>query len=682
MRTREPKTSELPETAREHRPASYYLHAAARPGVRAFLGAQILWVLGYAALPTFFLLYAKEELGLRPSVASLMLAAFGIVTGIAIAVAGRVRRVELYRPLLLLGVVLMGLGFLGVAATTNLATIAPALLAAAVGFGLVSVVGFPLFSELMPKGEEGGYTALYFSARSISSAIALPAAGWTVDATGSYRSLFVLGGAAALAAIVPLVGFPRLTRVRVAIGLLAAVPVLGLLVAQTGLHRLDEELYRAINGFGPGPEWLWTLLDPHTRNYIVLIGVAVTTAFILQRAHVLRVFARVMLSAVLAWGLLEAIYAVYERPRPEEVIEPAEISLNGHSWAALNSFPSGHMAITTALAVATALAFPRLRTVLWAYVAAVAFTRVFFGAHFPLDVLAGTALGTASAMLVAVAFERRARIRRALATGNELSTASATPLDSSAVVAIMPSHEDVPERTLVDDVTSHVGRLVIVDDGSSEVVARQLDRIAADAGADLVRLPARSGKGTAVRAGIDHALENVAGVEAVLVIDADGQHPASLIPAFVDAARDAELVIGDRFGDLAAMPWQRRLANRATSRLLSLVTGTRVRDTQNGMRLLRGRALELRPPAGGYEAETRHLRRALAAGLEVGWVPMPAIYADEVSSFRAVGDSVRVLWALAGPDEAAAARSPAPAQVATVAAASAPIRHAAAAAAA
>ena len=39
--------------------------------VRGFLLAQILWVLGYAALPAFFLLYAEEELGLGPGVASL-----------------------------------------------------------------------------------------------------------------------------------------------------------------------------------------------------------------------------------------------------------------------------------------------------------------------------------------------------------------------------------------------------------------------------------------------------------------------------------------------------------------------------------------------------------------------------------------------------------------------------------
>jgi membrane-associated phospholipid phosphatase len=41
--------------------------------------------------------------------------------------------------------------------------------------------------------------------------------------------------------------------------------------------------------------------------------------------------------------------------------------------------------------------FPRLRTILWAYVVTVAFTRVLFGAHFPLDTVAGIVLGYVSA---------------------------------------------------------------------------------------------------------------------------------------------------------------------------------------------------------------------------------------------------------------------------------------------
>jgi hypothetical protein len=142
----------------------------------------------------------------------------------------------------------------------------------------------------------------------------------------------------------------------------------------------------------------------------------------------------------------------------------------------------------------------------------------------------------------------------------------------------------------------------------------------------------------------------------VLVIDADGQHPTSVLPAFLAAGADADLVVGDRFGDLSAMPLQRRLANRTTRRLFRLVTGCEVRDTQNGMRLLRGPALATLP-SGGYEAETSHLKRVLVGGLRVAWVPIPAIYGDEHSHFRPVADSGRVLWALLKPTRARQSQS-------------------------
>jgi dolichol-phosphate mannosyltransferase len=633
-RVREPEVDEdEAESARDSYTATYYLHAIRRPGVGAFLLAQILWVLGYAALPAFFLLYAEDVLALEPAVASLWLAGFGLATGAAIAASGRVRNPALHRPLLLLGVVLLGGGFLGVAASTTLPFVGAALVVGAAGFGLVSTIGFPLFSKLIPPGEAGGYTALYFSVRAVSSTIALPAAGWTVAATGSYRALFVLGGAATLTALVPLVGSKARVRGRgrAALALLATVPVLGLLVAQTPTHRLDESLFRAINDLGPGPELVWTILDPHTRNYLALLGLAIAAAALSSPGRIPGVFARVLGSALVAWGLLEAIYAVYDRPRPEETL--GGVSVNGHSWAHLNSFPSGHMAITAALSVAILLLFPRLRTALVAYVVAVAFTRVMFGAHFPLDAIAGSGLGVASALLVAVAVDR--------VQGHSREAAAVDPLPEEAtLVAVMPSFNDVPSAELVESTLAGVDRLVIVDDGSEPEVARALDSFAAE-GVEVIHLPRRGGKGSAVREGIDYVRREA---DAVLVIDADAQHPAEAIPAFVAAARDAELVIGDRFDDLRAMPRHRRAANRATRRLFQLRTGDRVRDTQNGMRLIRGRALDLLP-GGGFEAETRHLRRALDAEVAVAWVPIPAIYGEGRSSFRTGRDSLRVLWA-------------------------------------
>jgi membrane-associated phospholipid phosphatase len=630
------------ERERESRSGRYYVAAARRPGVAAFLSAQVLWVLGYAALPAFFLLYAEEELGLRPAAASLWLAGFGVATAAAIVAGGRVRRASLQRPLLLAAVALMGAGFLGVAASTQLLAVAPALLAGAAGFGLISTLGFPLFSQLIPDGEEGGYSALYFSVRAIASAIALPTAGLVVAASGSYRALFVLGGLATLGALLPLgVAVRPRTRLRLAAGLLAVVPVLGLLVAQTRVHELDEWLFRTINGLGPGPDLLWSALDPHTRNYAILIGAAVLAAALTAPRRIPRVAALTLGSAFLAWGLLEAVYAVYDRARPEEVIARDVISLNGHSWAHLNSFPSGHMAITAALAAGAALAFPRARYLLGGYVVAVAFTRVLFGAHFPFDVVAGTALGVASALLV-VAVLDRGRGRSATDRPDE------RPLAADAVVAVIPSHDDVPSARLLADVAAQVGAVVVVDDGSSPAAAAATRTAVAAAGATLLRLPHRSGKGSAVHAGIEEALRLHPAAEAVMVVDADGQHPPAAIAAFLAAGARADMVVGDRFGDLRSMPLPRRLANRATRRAFELVTGREVRDTQNGMRLLRVETVGLLS-RGGYEAETLHLRRVLERNLSVAWVAIPAIYAEEQSSFHAGRDSLRVLWALVRP---------------------------------
>ena len=439
-RTDEREAEETPRPRERGRPAGYYLRAAARPRVGAFLLAQILWVLGYAALPAFFLLFAERELGLRPAIASLWLAGFGVATAAAIVLSGRVKNPARQRPLLLLGVALMGLGFVAVAASTNLVAVGAALLAGATGFGLISTLGFPLFSTLIPEGEEGGYSALYFSVRAISSTIALPAAGWIIAATGSYRALFVGGGIVTLAALLPLglrIRIPSwapsvrlVLRIAAAlVGVYAVVLATGLLVAATPLHELDERLFLAINGLGPGPELLWDVLDPHTRNYVVLIGIAVVAAAVTSLRAVPRAFATVMLSAFVSWGLLEALYEAYERDRPEEVFAASEISLNGHTWARLESFPSGHMAITAALAVAIGLLFPRLRAPLWIYAALVAGTRVFFGAHFPLDVVAGTFLGAASAVAVWVLLGSRRvdATRRERPSEDAEAAAPATP---------------------------------------------------------------------------------------------------------------------------------------------------------------------------------------------------------------------------------------------------------------
>jgi MFS family permease len=193
---------------RRPRPLRFYASALIRPGVRALLAAEILWVIGYAALPVFFILYAGDVLGLEPGPASLWLAAFALGAGVAMIAGGFVRNPLRHKPFLALGVGLMGAGFLAAAASTSLVSVSMACASAAAGFGLVSTLGFSLFASLIPSGEAGGYTALYYSLRAVASALAVPLAGLTIAASGSYRSLFLLGGTATLAALVPLAFAP------------------------------------------------------------------------------------------------------------------------------------------------------------------------------------------------------------------------------------------------------------------------------------------------------------------------------------------------------------------------------------------------------------------------------------------------------------------------------------------
>ncbi|MBA3598996.1 MAG: glycosyltransferase family 2 protein [Methylibium sp.] len=126
----------------------------------------------------------------------------------------------------------------------------------------------------------------------------------------------------------------------------------------------------------------------------------------------------------------------------------------------------------------------------------------------------------------------------------------------------------------------------VVVDGSTDGTAERLQALAeADSGLRVEVLPHNQGKGAAVLHGLRAAL--AAGFTHALAMDADGQHPAGLIPAFMAASRQRPeaMVLGRPVFDASA-PLLRVRGRRVSNAWTQLETlGAGIGDSLYGFRV-------------------------------------------------------------------------------------------------
>jgi glycosyltransferase involved in cell wall biosynthesis len=202
--------------------------------------------------------------------------------------------------------------------------------------------------------------------------------------------------------------------------------------------------------------------------------------------------------------------------------------------------------------------------------------------------------------------------------------------DRPTIIALIPGYQEGPRIAAVVRAADERLPVVVVDDGSTDDTADQAEQ----AGATVLRQVPNQGKGAALRAGFRYALD--AGADAVVTLDADGQHDPAEIGAFLAAFEAArpELIIGRR--DFAAMPVARRISNTIGGAVFSAAVGRRVPDNQSGYRLI-GRQLMralLDSDEHGFGFEVEMIARCIALGLPIAWVPIRTIYAGEPSHIR------------------------------------------------
>ena len=195
---------------------------------------------------------------------------------------------------------------------------------------------------------------------------------------------------------------------------------------------------------------------------------------------------------------------------------------------------------------------------------------------------------------------------------------------SGACIVIAAYNEARAIGRVLGELASLPYRVVVVDDGSADATAK----LAARAGAEVLRHPINLGQGAALQTGIDYAL--LRGASHVVTFDADGQHRAEDIAALLAAlsAHDADFALGSRFrGAAVDLPPLRRLMLRAATAFTRATTGLDVTDAHNGLRAMTRRGagrIRLRQNRMAHASEILH--QIAASGLRYVEVPVTIQY--------------------------------------------------------
>jgi glycosyltransferase involved in cell wall biosynthesis len=186
--------------------------------------------------------------------------------------------------------------------------------------------------------------------------------------------------------------------------------------------------------------------------------------------------------------------------------------------------------------------------------------------------------------------------------------------------------------------------VVVVDDGSTDGTGRAAE----EAGAELLTHPFNRGKGRALLTAFQSLFGR--GFEAIVTVDADGQHMPEDIPLLLAAGQTgADLVIGTRDHLFEGMSSVRRFSNTASSRAISRVAGLRMNDVQSGFRLYSRSLLETTGfPESRFSAESAVVVRAARRGFRIVGVPIRLAVVDGrgTSHYRPIVDSLRIFAAV------------------------------------
>jgi len=199
-------------------------------------------------------------------------------------------------------------------------------------------------------------------------------------------------------------------------------------------------------------------------------------------------------------------------------------------------------------------------------------------------------------------------------------------------------------------------QVLVVDDGSPDGTGAIVDGIATNN--DRVHVIHREGKlglGTAYIAGFRWALERK--YDLVFEMDADFSHNPERLPEFLQAIKQADVVLGSRYQDghvnVVNWPMSRLFLSYAANIYARWVTGLPIFDTTGGFKCFRRNVLESidlnAVKSNGYAFQIEMSYRAWKRGF--GLVEIPIIFVDRTEgvskmSKKIVREAIWMVWRL------------------------------------
>ena len=177
----------------------------------------------------------------------------------------------------------------------------------------------------------------------------------------------------------------------------AGLGVTALLAARDQVSVLERDVFQAINRLPEtGGPALWVVMQ---AGSFTAVFVTAGLALVARRR---RLAVALVTGGTATWLLAKVVKQVVGRGRPEALLH--DVVVYGPSANGLG-FPSGHAAVAALIMTAAGRYLTRpARVIGWVVVALVAFTRVFTGAHLPLDAVGGLLLGWTVGSLVNLLF--------------------------------------------------------------------------------------------------------------------------------------------------------------------------------------------------------------------------------------------------------------------------------------